>query len=324
MNAIIYIRVSTTEQAETGFSLKAQEEVCREYAKRNKFEILKIFIEKGESAKTINRTELKKLLEYINLKSKDIDYLIVFKLDRLTRNLFDYANLISLLTKYGITLKSATESISPTPEGTLMQNIIASFAQYDNDQRSQRTRSGMIQTVKEGHYVWKAPMGYRNNKKEGEPSLIPIEEKIIIDKIFTDFVKGKKQYNIINDLKDFGINLPKQTFKKILLNPVYIGKMKTSFFDYPVNGDWDPIIDEIIFYKAHDILAKKTLSNTIIQKTDDFPLRRFLICPICHSKLTGSWSKGRTRKSHIITVLLKDAHLSPLERKRQKLYLLAI
>jgi len=83
MNAIIYIRVSTTEQAELGYSLKTQEETCLEYARINKYNVLRVFIEKGESAKTTNRTELKKLLDYIQIRYNEIDYLIVFKLDRL-------------------------------------------------------------------------------------------------------------------------------------------------------------------------------------------------------------------------------------------------
>ena len=68
MNAIIYVRVSTKEQAEQRFSLKTQESACLEYAKRNDYKILKVFIGKGESAKTTNRTEINKLIEYINLK----------------------------------------------------------------------------------------------------------------------------------------------------------------------------------------------------------------------------------------------------------------
>jgi len=76
MNAIIYVRVSTTEQAELGYSLKAQEEICLDYAKRNKYEVLKVFIEKGESAKTLNRTQLNNMLEYIRLNKNKIDALI--------------------------------------------------------------------------------------------------------------------------------------------------------------------------------------------------------------------------------------------------------
>jgi len=315
-NSIIYIRVSTTEQAELGYSLKTQEETCLDYAKRNDYQVLRVFIEKGESAKTTNRTELKKLLEYINLKSSDIDYLIVFKLDRLTRNLLDYANLVSLLSKYGITLKSATESISQTPEGTLMQNIIASFAQYDNDQRSQRTRSGMAQAVKEGRWLWKEPLGYKFINKDGKSYLIPSEERFIIEKIFTDFARGRKQHEIISDLKQIGLNIPKQTLNKILLNPVYIGKIKSAFTDIPVSGLHEPIIDEVVFQKAQDILAKKTLSYSFEKITDDFPLRQFLRCPECNHKLTGSWSKGRSKKYPYYHCTKKGCKFKPIRKEK--------
>jgi len=301
MKSVIYIRVSTTEQAKLGYSLKVQEESCLEYAKRNKYEVLRLFIEKGESAKTANRTEFKKLLEYINLKSDQIDSLIVFKLDRLSRDMADHTDIVKFLTQNNITLESATEAISQTPEGKLMRNVIASFAQFDNDQRSYRTRLG-IHAVKEGRYVWKAPLGYRNNKKDGEPSLIQTGENIIIKKIFTDFVRGKKQHEIIKDLKDIKITIPKQTINKILLNPVYIAKIKTSFFDNLTKGDWKPIIDEIVFLKVQDMLAKKSPLYALKNIVADFPLRQFLKCPECNSKLTGSWSKGRSRKISILSL----------------------
>jgi site-specific DNA recombinase len=76
MNAIIYVRVSTAEQAEFGYSLKAQQDICIEYAKRNKYEVLEVFVEKGESAKTLNRTALKEMLEYARLNKNKIDALI--------------------------------------------------------------------------------------------------------------------------------------------------------------------------------------------------------------------------------------------------------
>lgn len=319
MNAIIYIRVSTTEQAELGYSLKVQEDICRNYAKRNSYEILKVFIEKGESAKTTNRTELKKLLNYINVKSNEIDFLIVFKLDRLTRNLLDYANLINLLSKYGITLKSATESISETPEGKLMQNIIASFAQYDNDQRSQRTRSGMVQAVKEGRWVWKAPLGYKFITKEGKSYLIPSEERFIIEKIFTDFSHGIKQCEIINDLKLLGFTISKQTLNKILAKPVYIGKIKSVFFDVPISGLQEPIINETLFQNVQNILNRRTKSHYLKDTLEDFPLRHFLKCPVCNGKLTGSWSKGRSKKYPYYHCTKKGCKFKSLKKDKVEL-----
>jgi DNA invertase Pin-like site-specific DNA recombinase len=73
MNAIIYVRVSTAEQAEFGYSLKTQEEMCVNFAKSQKYNVLKVFVEKGESAKTLNRTALKELLEYARTNKNIID-----------------------------------------------------------------------------------------------------------------------------------------------------------------------------------------------------------------------------------------------------------
>jgi len=79
--AVIYVRVSTSEQAELGYSLKAQEESCLNYAKRYGYEVLKLFVEKGESAKTLNRTQLKTMLEYARINKHKIDALIIYKID---------------------------------------------------------------------------------------------------------------------------------------------------------------------------------------------------------------------------------------------------
>ena len=316
MNSIIYIRVSTTEQAELGYSLKAQEEVCRDYAKRNNYNVLKVFVEKGESAKTTNRTELKKLLNYIQIKHKEIDYLIVFKLDRLSRNLFDYATLINILSKYGIIIKSATETISETPEGKLMQNIIASFAQYDNDQRSQRTISGMKQAIKEGRWVWHTPFGYSFRSRNQKSYLVPSKDKDIVNKIFVSFVNGKKQYEIIEELNRNGIKIKKQKVNDILRNPVYIGKIRTKFFDELIGGIHKPLIDELTFYKAQDILSGKPKSTYKSNTFEDFPLRKFLKCPKCGRNLTGSWSKGWSKKYPYYHCVTKGCKFKPIRKEK--------
>jgi site-specific DNA recombinase len=207
MKAIIYIRVSTTEQAELGTSLKSQEEICRDYAKRNNYDVLKVFIERGESAKTTNRTELKNMLDFISLKYNEIDSLIVFKLDRLARNLIDYTNLLSIFSKSGIVLKSATETIGESPEGKLMQNMIASFAQFHNDQKSQRTKIGMNQALKEGRWIWVPPFGYKYEKLNSKSYLMFSKDKKIVESIFNSFLNGKKQYEILESLKNNGIKI---------------------------------------------------------------------------------------------------------------------
>ena len=129
VKAIIYCRVSTDEQVK-GYSLGYQEKACREYAARNGLEIIKVFVEEGESAKFISRTKLTELLDYTKKHKGLIDVLIVHKLDRFARNQHDHQAVRSLLTQYGITLRSATEPIDDTSTGKLMEGILASFNQF--------------------------------------------------------------------------------------------------------------------------------------------------------------------------------------------------
>src|SRR5438128_401451 len=102
MKAVTYSRVSTEDQAERGYSLEAQEKDCRQFALNNSYEVDKAFIERGESAKTQNRTELIKMLDYLCKNKAKIQAIIVWKIDRLTRSTADYHALIATFSKLGI------------------------------------------------------------------------------------------------------------------------------------------------------------------------------------------------------------------------------
>jgi site-specific DNA recombinase len=297
MNAIIYIRVSTTEQAELGYSLKAQEETCIEYAKRNNYNVLKIFKEEGESAKTTNRTELQNLLRYIKENYKNINALIVYKIDRLSRDVYDTLSLRALFSKLNIDLKSVTEPFDNSPIGKFIATTFSSIAQLDNDIRSERSIIGMKQAILSGRWVWKAPFGYKFIQKEdGKSYIIPSENKAIVEKIFNDYIDGKGQAHISRELRALGANKSIKRVNEILMNPVYMGKIKTKFFEELITGIHEPIISELTYYKAQDILNKKIRVPYNSKYKEDFPLRRFLRCPVCNKKLTGSWSQGKTKK----------------------------
>ena len=89
MKCIIYSRVSTKEQAEQGYSLEAQEKECQKSASNNGFEVDRVFVERGESAKTQNRTELQKLIKYAVENKRKLSSMVIWKYDRLARNLSD-------------------------------------------------------------------------------------------------------------------------------------------------------------------------------------------------------------------------------------------
>src|ERR1700733_1299900 len=116
MKGIIYCRVSSKEQIE-GTSLESQQAACLEYAKSKNIEILKVFVEQGESAKFADRTQLLELIDFCRKNKNSIGALIVWKIDRFARNVADHFNMKATLGKYGVRIVSVTEPIDTNPEG---------------------------------------------------------------------------------------------------------------------------------------------------------------------------------------------------------------
>ena len=142
VGAVLYIRVSTKEQTEN-LSLATQLSACEEYCRRQGYTVLERFTEEGESAKTTDRPELQKLLTFCRIHKGKVHFVVVYNLTRFAREKYDHFALRALLQSLGISLRSATEPIDDTSTGKLMEGVLAAFAQFDNDVRSDRTRTGM-------------------------------------------------------------------------------------------------------------------------------------------------------------------------------------
>ena len=136
VGAVIYVRVSTKEQTEN-LSLPTQLRACEEYCRRQGYEVLERFHEEGESAKSTDRSQLQKLLTYCRLNKGRVHFVVVFNLTRFARDKYDHFALRSHLQSLGISLRSATEPIDDTSTGKLMEGVLAAFAQFDNDVRSE-------------------------------------------------------------------------------------------------------------------------------------------------------------------------------------------
>jgi len=297
---IIYCRVSTKEQADKGYSLEAQQRECIKFSLNNDYEVDKVFIERGESAKTQDRTQLTKMIEYSVRNKKKLTALIIWKLDRLARNLSDQNELVKNFSRVNIRVLSATENNEDNSTGNLMRNIIGSFAQYENDLKSERTINGMKQAVKEGRWCWPAPIGYSNTKDNRDKSiLIKNEDSKYIEEAFLLVEKGiHKQTEIVNIIKKKGFKrINNSLLNRILRNPIYCSLIKTSWFPDLIQANHQPVISQEVFNRVQVILdGKKPTITPKIRNNPDFPLRNFIHCEECEGKLTGSWSKGRSKK----------------------------
>lgn len=299
--AVIYCRVSTKEQVEEGNSLATQERNCTEYAIKHGYEIAAIFREEGESAKTADRTELKKLMAFCSSKKNSISVVIAYKIDRISRNTDDYSQIRILLKRYGVEIKSTSEHFEDTPAGRFMENIIANVAQFDNDVRAERSIGGMREAVREGRYVWKAPYGYSNVRVNGKTTIAQNEFAPYVRKAFEEV--AKQQYPI-TEIRSrliaeglvtvLGKPLSLSQFYAMLKNRLYTGWIHQ--FGERQRGLFTPIIEEGLFNVVQQVVEGKKSSYLLPKKDNsDFPLRRFFKHP-SGRMMTGCWSKGKYKK----------------------------
>ncbi|MFH2000221.1 MAG: recombinase family protein [Planctomycetota bacterium] len=165
---VAYCRVSSKEQVE-GTSLETQEKQCREFAERSGWNVLQVFVELGESAKSADRTEFNKAIAFCNKKKNSVGYFVVYKLDRFARNQEDHVIVRGILRRSGTELRSATEKIDESPMGKAMEGIMSVIAELDNNVRTVRTTEGMIQRVHEGIWVWLPPLAITSQLWERKP-----------------------------------------------------------------------------------------------------------------------------------------------------------
>ena len=308
-DAIIYLRVSTEEQVDN-FSLDTQEDICRKEAVRRGLRIVKTFREEGKSAKTISgRPELVEMLHYCKKNKKTLGALIIYRLDRLSRQTSDYLSIRKNLIACNIKLVSASEPTGTSPTDTLLETIMASFAQHDNDVRSERTSNGMRARYMSGLITRRPPLGYKMNANK-----IPVEDpetweqmRQAWDLMATGTKSLREITTIMNDMglrsiyKGQPIKLRIQTAHKLFRSKFYAGILTSNTYKEEVQGQHRPMISLEQFYTVQRALdgrcvSKKAVNVKQTRNNEAFPLRRLVKCDKCGMGLTAGWSKGRSKR----------------------------
>lgn len=307
-NAVVYYRVSTTEQAERGFSLESQKELCLEYAKKNGLEVVKLFSDAGESAKTADRRGLQELIKFCSDKRNKVDAVIVYKIDRLSRNVTDYAQISSLLQGLSITLLSVTEALGENSFGKFMGNIMASIAQLDNDVRSERVKEGMRKCYSSGRTPHKVKLGYINyTRTDGTKEIVWDPERAdIVLSALVDFSTGlylreelQARLNKQGLRTREGKEISCQLLHTMLTSKFYFGVLESPVYG-EAQGTHQPLIDEATYWKNQKILGRPTKGDYISQAAakEDFPLRHFCLCSHCGRYITASLSTNKVGKRY--------------------------
>ena len=303
MSAVIYCRVSTKEQTRN-LSLGTQKHFCRDYCEREGLSVAHEFVEAGESAKTADRTELKRLLEYCRRNKRDVTAVVVYNVARFSRDTNTHTGLRTLLATFGVSLRSVTEPIDDTPSGKMIEGMLAVVAQFENDQKADRTKVGMDAALQRGRWTFRAPLGYRRGRLPDEPSLVPDGQRATFVRLaFKEIAGGRlTETEVLGRLTGLGLRratgkaMPRQTFHKVLRNPIYSGRMEVKSFG-TFAGDFEPLVDPDTFQQVQTILTRGKVGGRSRQTNNpDFPLRQFLRCAACRTPLTGSWSRGRSKR----------------------------
>ena len=203
MRAIGYIRVSTDKQADRGVSLEAQSEKVRAMAVVHGAELVDVIVDAGESAKSLSRPGMARLLFLVDTGA--VDTVIIAKLDRLTRSVKDLAELLERLTKHGVSLVSVAESLDTgSAAGRLVLNIMTAVSQWEREAIGERTRDAMRHKKSKLEFVGNAPYGYRQaaDKRHVEPEP---GEQAILERIHRLRKTGKSLRKIADQLNQLKI-----------------------------------------------------------------------------------------------------------------------
>jgi len=252
------------------------------------------------SAKTFNRPAFKQAIEFIKKNKNLVNYFLIQKWDRFSRNISEAYKMLDHFMDKGIECNAIDQWLNiRIPENKLLLAVYLATPEIENDRRSLNTRAGMRRAMKEGRWLATAPTGY-SFARDGinKPILVINEDAALIREAFELYSTGlyfKEEVRLMVVKK--GLKIKKAQFLNTLRNPVYCGKILIkAFLDEPamtVKGLHEPIISDSLFFKCQQVAAMKN-KNPIQQnsRSDRFPLRGHLLCNECGKYLTGSRSKG--------------------------------
>ncbi len=296
MRCAVYVRVSTDDQRDNGYSIDSQLRMIKEYCEKNDYSIVDVYNDAGHSGKDLMRPEMQRLLA--DIKSKKIDKLIAIKVDRLTRNNYDGFWLLNYCEEHDVKIELILEPYDvSTANGEMIFGMNLVFGQRERKEIGARTKRAMEEMALEHIHPSKAPYGYVRNNKTGHLEIEPIEAQVVKE-IFKLCQEGNSTRGIATILKDNNAYLKSGKWRsdrvyKILTNSIYIGifeygKYKRKQKDILRVKDYcEPIIDEVTWNATRNVLVKNKHSNY----GEFIHLFSGLVkCPICGEIMASSES----------------------------------
>jgi site-specific DNA recombinase len=317
INCAIYTRVSTTEGLEQEFtSLDNQRESAESYIQSQKSEgwlaLPDRYDDGGYSGANTERPALQKLMA--DIKEGKISCVVVYKVDRLSRSLLDFSQLLEYFEQSNVTFVSVTQAFNTnTSMGRLTLNILLSFAQFEREIISERTRDKMAASKKRGKWVGgRPPLGYDIDRINHKLIVNPKEAELVKE-IFDLYLEKHslllvatalnkkdiltKSYTTIENRNSGGVPFKSTSVRSIIKNPFYIGKVRHAGALY--QGEHERIISDDIFQKAQEILDNNRRERKISGVVTNIGLLNGILrCKACNSSMYYIYSRKGTNKYH--------------------------
>lgn len=292
MNAVVYTRVSSKEQADTNKSLEWQKKYCEEYALKNNLKIEGYFGGTYESAQTDERNEFNRMIRFVKNHRQTISFILVYSLDRFSRSGENAIFISSELKKQGISIISVTQPIDTnTHTGTLQQNIHFIFSKYDNDLRRQKCVDGMREKLRRGEWLGNCPVGYSYDKTstKKEQKIVINEQGALIRKAFLWRANDNVSHTAIAErLKEKGLKIDRKRLTDTFRNPFYCGYVSHNILGGElVKGKHEPLITEEIFLQVNNMLKKNAQGFKWAKENPHIPLKHFVKCELCGTPYAG-------------------------------------
>lgn len=301
MKAAIYVRVSTDEQAEDGYSLEAQERAGRLYAELRNWDVIAVYKDDGYSGRSDDRPALKQLIKDIALRK--VECVIVHKLDRLARNLQLMLELINGWDKKGVGFASISEQMDfSTPMGRMVLQILGAVAEWYSNNLAKEVSKGLAEKAEQGRWVGPVSIGYQKTEI-GDLVLSP--DAPTIEQIYRLYVSGRYGYaDIADELNAAGLRaldwrtgerrlFGRESIRTILKNHAYAGFVTSGGKEFP--GNHPVIISPEVWIQAQGIRQERTVKQgrVSVGVSKETPLlSEIAYCKACGKRMWSHWSGG--------------------------------
>jgi site-specific DNA recombinase len=323
LRCAVYTRKSTEEGLEMEFnSLDAQREACEAYIASQRAEgwvlVPDRYDDGGYSGGNLERPALKRLMA--DIEARRIDTVVVYKIDRLTRALMDFAKLIEVLDRNTVTFVSVTQSFNTTTSmGRLTLNVLLSFAQFEREVTGERIRDKFAASRKKGMWMggW-APLGYNISDRK---LVINPAEAAHVRFMFERFARLGSATKLLPILAAEGIKaksgkpVEKGYLYRIITNPVYVGEVLHKGTSYP--GEHKAVIDRALWQRVHGILKESPRKRAAKCRARTRALLKGLIFGPSGSAMTPSHSRrnGKLYRYYVdMDVLKRGVAPGPVSR----------